>query len=105
MLLSSLFVVVMSIIGKSYDTGANKAEQAIKQMNSTLNRLADAVSEVLILGEEDIIETPSLQGNIGKVEGNALGNSTKRVGKSSLQIANISLDGCHVYKVRCTCTP
>ena len=111
-LLFFLFSVVMSAIGVSFTSGSqvltssdaandDVAAIALQQMNDTLHLLADAVASALILGEEDIIATPSLQGTIGKVDGNALGNSSKQIGKSKLKIAaNTTLDGCHIFKVQ-----
>ena len=77
------------------------AQAAMEEMTATLNLLGDAVASALILGEEDIIETPSLQANIGKVDGAALGNSSKAVGKSKLKFgSDVVFEGCHIFKVK-----
>ena len=103
----------MSVIGTSFISGAivltstddaasyELAVSTMREMNATLHVLADAVASALILGEEDIITTPSLQAVIGKVDGAALGNSSKVVGNSKLKFgSDVVFEGCHIFKVK-----
>lgn len=73
---------------------------ALIAIQSVLSGLETAIAGTQILGEKEVVVTPTMQMSVGKIPGEALSSSVQSVGGSSIKFPNnTQYSGCAVLKV------
>lgn len=74
--------------------------EALIAMQAVISGVQDAIAESLIVGEQQVIETPKIQMSVGKVDGMDAVNSEHGVGGSTFTFpTDIALFRCLTMKV------
>ena len=73
---------------------------ALSSAQAVISTLQTAIADQLLIGEQEVFETPALQMSVSKIGGGANG-TTLSTGGSSLKLpAGFDYDGCITVKVR-----